>query len=224
MPLLFLLSYKDKCPYPIDMWGVYAIIKLKKCIHRRVEERMYSHYCYVQAKSAVMVLSNKNAEWIPSSVVMGSDLAMAIGSDCSDVQEVTSQNFADIWNNTTTDHIIIHTHGSPECIHGDDLWFFTYDIVQQLEQNTAIGFVLITACETGGQNGTEQNFAALLSQYIAEDGIVVCCTTPVEGIDKEFTATADGEWIAYRNGEESPCDLPTIITMALVAEYWEEFK
>ena len=196
----------------------------KITVSARLNGITYSHYCYVQAKSAVMVLSNKDAEWLPSSQTMGNNLADSIGTDCTDVQEVTSQNFADIWNNAIVDHIIIHTHGSPECIQGEDLWFFTYDIVQQLERNTSIGFVLITACETGGQNGADQNFASLLSQYIAEDGVVVCSTTNVEGIATEFVAQDGGEWIAYCNGEQIPCDLPTTITMALVAEYWEEFK
>ena len=48
---IFMPWRKDKCTQAIDIWGVYAIIKLKKCIHHRVEERRcrgFSAECYTR--------------------------------------------------------------------------------------------------------------------------------------------------------------------------------
>lgn len=183
----------------------------------------YSCTFGVKIASNVLVLSNSPEGWMSSSQTMGSNMASAVGADSSNVQAVNSAIFADIWNNVTSDHIIIHTHGSPNGLFGEDFSFLTQNI-SQLQRNTAIGYVLITACSTGGDNGGNANIAALLSQYIAQDGIVVCCTTVVEGADTHFTATNSGQWIAYCNGQQIPCNLPTTITMETVADFWEGFK
>ena len=167
----------------------------------------------------VLVMSNSDEGWMTSSQKMGEDMASAVGTKSSSVQAVDSDNFADTWNKTTADHIIIHTHGSPDGLFGTELSFRTRD-VSQLHSNDNINFVLITACETGGMNSSGANIASLLSQKISPNGIVVCCTTVVSGGDTHFTATNNGQWIAYRNGEQIPCDLPSTITMWDVAAYW----
>ena len=195
-------------------------------ISARLNGTSYSYSCYVHVKSTVLVFSCTPDAWLTTSQTMGENLASEVGAEEWGVQAVFGDEFANLWNNTTSDHIIIHTHGGPGGLGNEEGYdgSFTTENISQLVRNSAIGFVLITACETGGQNGTDQNFASLLSQYIAEDGVVVCSTTNVEGVDTEFIARHGGEWIAYCNGEQIPCDLPTTITMALVAEYWEEFK
>lgn len=190
--------------------------------------KSYSYSCYVKAQSTVLVLSNSPEEWLNSSQIMGADLASAVGAASSYVQAVTSDNFADIWNNTTADHIIIHTHGSPNGLFGEALAFITQNI-SQLQRNSAIRFVLITACETGGDNNGYANIASLLSQCIAQEGVVVCSTTAVSGEATEFTAVDDddgnpGRWLAYRNGIEIYEFTKRTITMQDVAEFWEDYR
>ena len=183
----------------------------------------YSYACCVKVESSVLVLSNSPDGWMASSQTMGANMASAVDAEASYVQAVYTNNFASVWNNATSDHIIIHTHGTPNSLDGEDLRFITNNITQ-LVRNSAIRFVLITACETGGQNGNNANIASLLSQCIAQEGVVVCSTTKVSGDDTYFTATGNGEWIAYRNGVQITCNLPTTITMALVADFWEDYK
>jgi len=167
----------------------------------------------------VLVMSNGDSGWMDSSAIMGDDMADAVDASSSRVEAITTENFGDIWNQATENHVIIHTHGSPNSLQGGNLNVKASDI-SLLQQNSNIKYVLITSCEVGGSNGNNANVGQLISQKIAPDGYVVCSTTIVSGGSKKFTATGGGRWIVYQNGVQISADFSTTITMKDVATYW----
>ena len=151
------------------------------------------------ARNNTVVLSNKEKKWMSSSKTMGKNLAKAADSSGHRVQAITTDSFSEIWSNITENYVAIHTHGSPDGLFGDDLSIRT-DALSKIDKNPNIKCIIITACETGGQNGEKSNVGQVLSTKIAPDGYVVCSTTVVGGEATTFTATDLGTWQVYQRG------------------------
>jgi len=168
----------------------------------------------------VLVISIGTDGWMASSDTMGRDMATAVGADAYTVVAVTAENFAEVWNGTTAEYVIIHTHGSPNGVFGDD-WAFYVDSMECLQRNTNIQNVLITACSAGGNNGSRANVGQTISGKINPGGIVICSTTPVLGGSTAFSAQKGGRWLVYRDGIcQSVIGRPRI-TMSFVGKYFD---
>jgi len=164
----------------------------------------------------VIVISNSNSGWMRTSQIMGDNLANAIGNGYVRVVDISSSNFTETWNNIKEGYVIIHTHGTPNSLVGDDFKVTTEE-VNNLNKNKNIDNILITACSTGGVNGTGQNIAKTFSRKISSNGFVVCSSTTVLGNDNYFTALDNGAWILYRNGMFVNKRLPSTISIAYIA-------
>ena len=150
----------------------------------------------------VLVVSNNHEDWIDSSQTMGEDFANAIGANNVVVYPATDETFAEVWNSTNADYVIIHTHGTPTNITGEDFSFSSLDS-GLLSENARIEGVVITACLTGGVPGFGKNIATIFSEKISSTGIVLCCTTPVNGDDKKFAPCDGGKWVIYQSRQKA---------------------
>lgn len=147
----------------------------------------------------VVVISISDEGWEESSQIMGESFANGLGGGDVRTVTVTTENFSNIWNSIDESYIIIHTHGSPNSLVGENFRITVNDI-NNLPTNSNIQGILITACSVGGSNGNNLNIAQAFSQKIRQDGLVICSTTVVGGATEYFEATNNGAWIMYQNG------------------------
>ena len=159
-------------------------------------------------------------EWMPSSEVMGEDMAAALGSSSWRVVPVTDVNFSEVWNYASEKTVIIHTHGAPWGLGNPPLSVSPNDIMN-LQQNTSIENLLITACSVGGNNNGRANAGQMFSQKISPSGTTICSTTKVYGGTTLFEATNNGRWVVYRNGVQKFAILPTTLALDTAARYFQ---
>ncbi len=131
---------------------------------------------------------------------MGDDLASAIGSSGNRTIGLTNKNYLNVWNSIEQEYVIIHTHGEPDALCGDALYINTSKLAN-LKKNSKIKCVIITACSTGGGNGSNPNVGQVLSTRIADDGYVICCNTTVATSDERvFCGYYGCTWFVFQNG------------------------
>ena len=173
------------------------------------------------ATGEVLVLSNNSPGWMQSSRAMGLDMMSEAHAASLRVDAVTTGDFVNTWNTATSNYVIVHTHGAPDKITGEGL-YFEADRIEELENNENIKLLMITACSVGGSNGNQANFGQLISQKIAPDGIVICSSTDVRGNDKRCYPESGGVWLVYQNGVLVDVLLQRKITMGDAVEYWSK--
>ena len=159
-----------------------------------------------------VVLSNKSEGFMRTAKIVGKNLAKAIGRSRYRVQALTDSNYSEVWDGITESYVAIQTHGSPGGLSGED---FSQRVSQleRLNKNENIKCLIITACSTGGNNGTSPNVGQVLSQKIASDGVVVCSTTDVWSGGTNFRAENGGVWVVYQNGVKIRSTIASTITM-----------
>ena len=167
----------------------------------------------------VLVISIGTDDWMSTSETMGANFMVALGADAYQVVAVTADNFKDVWENTSAEYVIIHTHGSPDSLSNTG-WRIAVSDINKMQCNSNIQYVLITACEAGGSNGLHDNVGQMISKKINAGGKVMCSTTRVGGGATHFTAKYGGKWVVYSNGIQLSANLWTTITIPYAARYF----
>ena len=185
--------------------------------------------CTVYVPPKVTVLSCSPSGWIESSEIMGRDMATEFNYEESYVVKTPTNTslFETCWKEAG-ECIIIHTHGSPEGLYdhgiGSTPIIVSKGNISNLPVNTAIRFIMMTACETAG--GTESdNVAYWLSKKINPNGIVIANTDIVSGGSTSFRGTnSNPTWKIYKNGIIQAPIYDVTLTMQSAYRIYELYK
>ena len=176
----------------------------------------------------VAVLSCAHFAWLESSMVMGHDLARAMGEVESHIHvPVDKEGLAACL--ADADALVVHTHGSAhgffdQRADGRQTVIASLEDIAALPPFPSLRFVLITAC---GAAGEEENIAATFSRRISPDGLVIANRYAVWGGSREFTAESGARgWVGYRNGAMvlGEYDIPASLSMAEAYRVYERFS
>ena len=185
--------------------------------------------CTVYVSPKVTVLSCSPSGWIESSEIMGRDMSVAFdhAEDYVVKTPTDSSSFESCWK-AAGECIIIHTHGSPEGLYdhgiGSTPIIVSKNNISNLPVNTAIHFIMMTACETAG--GVESdNVAYWLSKKINPNGIVIANTDIVSGGSTSFRGTnSNPTWKIYKNGIIQAPIYDVTLTMQSAYRIYELYK
>ncbi len=185
--------------------------------------------CTVYVSPKVTVFSCSPSAWIESSETMGRDMAAEFDHQESYVVKTptNSSSFETCWKEAG-ECIIIHTHGSPTGLYdhgiGSTPIIVSKNNISDLPVNTAIHFIMMTACETAG--GTESdNVAYWLSKRINPNGIVIANTDIVSGGSTSFRGTnSNPTWKVYKNGIIQAPIYDVTLTMQTAYNIYELYK
>ena len=182
---------------------------------------------YVPKK--VTVLSCSPNGWLESSEIMGKDMAIAFNCENSYIVK-TPNNVLTLRNcwNEAGECIIIHTHGSPDGLYDQGTnstpIIASKTDIADFATNHAIGFVMITACETAGGTTTD-NVAYWVSKKINPNGIVIANTDVVSGGATSFRGTNNNPtWKVYKNGILQSSASDVTLTMQSAYAIYQSYK